>query len=154
MQFTYPAKIEKDEDGRFLVTFRDIPEAITDGADEGEALSEAFDVLDSALSFRVKYNEEIPEPSKARAGEVMVAASLSTAAKAALHRAMKESGMNTADLARALKVDHKEARRILDPQHETKFQRVAQAFLATGHDVDIKVKKTPRGREARTTVAA
>ena len=33
MRMAYPASFATDEDGRVLVTFRDFPEAITDGAD-------------------------------------------------------------------------------------------------------------------------
>ena len=31
MKIVYPAKFEADDDGRILVTFRDLPEAATDG---------------------------------------------------------------------------------------------------------------------------
>ena len=36
--FTYPVILEPDEDGRPVVTFPDLPGAVTDGADEAEAL--------------------------------------------------------------------------------------------------------------------
>lgn len=38
MRFARPARIERSEDGRHPVTFRDFPE---DGADEAEAVAEA-----------------------------------------------------------------------------------------------------------------
>ena len=50
MKITYPAKFETDEDGRVLVTFRDFPEAGTDGVDRTEAEAEAVDLLNSTLS--------------------------------------------------------------------------------------------------------
>ena len=43
--FAYPAKLVKGKDGRYLITFPDIPEALTDGATEEEALREAADCL-------------------------------------------------------------------------------------------------------------
>ena len=59
MLFIYPAKVEPDTEGRYLVTFRDLPEAATDGATLDEALAEARDCLDSVLMFRIKYGEDI-----------------------------------------------------------------------------------------------
>jgi len=32
-RFAYPVELSRDEDGRYLVQFPDIPEALTDGAD-------------------------------------------------------------------------------------------------------------------------
>jgi antitoxin HicB len=45
---TYFAKFEPDEGG-FLVTFTDVPEAITGGKDRAEALANAQDALEVAL---------------------------------------------------------------------------------------------------------
>ncbi len=39
--FAYPATLTRDAARRFLVRFPDIPEALTDGATEEEALREA-----------------------------------------------------------------------------------------------------------------
>ena len=39
------------DDGTVLVTFTDVPEAITFGADSEEALMHAVDALETALSF-------------------------------------------------------------------------------------------------------
>ncbi len=46
----YPARLRKDE-GSILVTFPDIPEAITQGEDIEDALMHAADALESALEF-------------------------------------------------------------------------------------------------------
>jgi antitoxin HicB len=45
----YPATIEQDEDGQFIVSFRDVPEALTSGETLEEALAEAVDCLVVAL---------------------------------------------------------------------------------------------------------
>ena len=49
IRFTYPCTLRKDAEGRFVVRFRDVPEALTDGATRAEALSEATDCLGAAL---------------------------------------------------------------------------------------------------------
>ena len=69
--FNYPATLTKDG-GTFLVTFRDVPEAITFGADKEEALLNAVDALETGLSFYVESRKPLPLPSKAKRGEITV----------------------------------------------------------------------------------
>ena len=71
--FNYPATLTKDG-GTFLVTFRDVPEAITFGADKKEALLNAVDALETGLSFYVESCRPLPLPSKAKRGEITVSA--------------------------------------------------------------------------------
>ena len=40
-QLAYPVRLETDDRGAVLVSFLDIPEALTEGATEQEALAEA-----------------------------------------------------------------------------------------------------------------
>ena len=47
--YSFPARLEPDEEGRLVVHFPDLPEALTEGADEAEALAEASDCLSTAL---------------------------------------------------------------------------------------------------------
>ena len=49
MAYSYPAKLEPDADGRLAAHFPALPEALTDGADEAEALRELVDCLSEAL---------------------------------------------------------------------------------------------------------
>ena len=140
MKIAYPAKFRADEDGRILVTFRDLPEAATDGADMAEARAEAADLLDSALTFRMKYREDSPAPSKARRGEALVAPDAAVAMKIALYIAMRERGLSAAELSRRLKVDYREAQRILNPHHATKTARMSEAIEATGGRAIIELE--------------
>lgn len=140
MKIVYPAKFEADEDGRILVTFRDLPEAATDGANTDEARAEAADVLNSALMFRMKYREEMPVPSKKRAGEEFVTPDTAVAMKIALYITMRERGMTAAELSRRLGVDDREARRILNPYHATKTARMSEAIEATGSRIAIDLQ--------------
>ena len=43
-RYGFPARLEPDEEGRLVVHFPDLPEALTDGANEAQALAEAADV--------------------------------------------------------------------------------------------------------------
>jgi antitoxin HicB len=140
MKISYPAKFEADEDGRVLVTYRDLPEAATDGADMDEARREAVDLLDSTLMFRMKYREDIPAPSKARKGEKLVAPDTAVAMKVALYIAMRERGISVAELSRRLGVDYREAQRILNPYHATRTARMSEAIEATGSHAVIELQ--------------
>jgi antitoxin HicB len=64
MEYRYPATLEPDKEGRVLVRFADLPEALTDGADFGEALFEAADCLSEALASRIVDGEEIPDQAR------------------------------------------------------------------------------------------
>ena len=64
--FAYPATLTRDSGGRFLVRFPDLPEALTDGASEAEALREAADALSEALMSRIVDGEAIPDPSRSK----------------------------------------------------------------------------------------
>ena len=65
--FNYPTTFTRDGD-TILVTFRDVPEAITFGANKEEALLNAVDALETGLSFYVESRKALPLPSKAKRG--------------------------------------------------------------------------------------
>ena len=74
MKYSYPVILtEYPEDGGYVVTCRDLPEAITQGNTVAEALAEAADALDEALCGRINRGGDIPEPSAEQAGERLVA---------------------------------------------------------------------------------
>ncbi len=60
MQFIYPATLTPDPTGGFVVTFRDWPEAITQGDTLDEALLEAADCLEEAVAASIDDRGEIP----------------------------------------------------------------------------------------------
>lgn len=68
----YPVVLEAQPEGGFVVTFPDVPEAITQGEDEDEALLYAVDALETALSFYVDARMQLPVASKAKRGQKTV----------------------------------------------------------------------------------
>ncbi len=136
----YPAKLTKDTDGRILISFKDFPECLTDGADETEALLEAKDALSEAIMGRLARGEGIPAARTPIPGERQIAPFPDTAMKLAIARAVDDAGWSTSELARQMDVDEKEARRILDPEHRTKLGRLSAALMATGQDVVVSTR--------------
>ena len=76
--FGYPARFIRERDG-YVVSFRDIPEALTSGSTKNEALGMAGDALATAMEFYFEDRRQIPMPSKARKGEEVVDLSASFA---------------------------------------------------------------------------
>jgi antitoxin HicB len=56
------------DDDTVLVTFTDVPEAITFGADEDEALLQAVDALETGLSFYIEARRPLPVASAPQPG--------------------------------------------------------------------------------------
>ena len=142
-QLTYPVTIERDDEGFYLVTFPDFPEAATDGRSEVEALHEAADALDEAIAGRINRGDDIPHPSRPEAEQLVVPIPAQMAVKAALYLAVKEAGIRNVELAKRLGADEKEVRRLLDPHHKSKLPRIEAALEALGKNLVI-------GVEART----
>ena len=58
--FNYPAEIERDEDGRFVITFPDFGWGATDGATRDEALADARDLLRELIADTIREGEALP----------------------------------------------------------------------------------------------
>ncbi len=138
--FVYPAKFEEDvEAGGYVVTFRGVRGAVTQGEDLADALEMATDCLDEAIAGCLLRGDDIPRPSRARRGERLVPVSALMASKAALYLAMRKSGMNNVQLAKHLSCDEKEVRRMLDPRHQTKIAAIQKALKVLGQALAVCV---------------
>jgi antitoxin HicB len=138
--FAYPAKLTVGSDGRTLVEFVDLPRVATDGKDRREAFEEAMDALGSDLSIRLTRREEIPVPSTAKRGHRLVPVPLWLAPKLALYLAMRDQQVNNSELARRLSVHERVVRRMLDPQHATKTERIQAALAILGKQMTVEVR--------------
>jgi antitoxin HicB len=130
--FTYPARFEPDETGRPVVSFPDFPHAHTDGKDAAEAMEEAIDCLGSVIAQRLAEKAEIPAPARLKRGQKLVPVPLWIAGKLALYLAMKEQRVTNVELGRRLKVSETVVRRMLDPDHATKSEKLQAALEALG----------------------
>jgi antitoxin HicB len=132
----YAAKF-KNEDGGYVVTFRDVPEAITEGDTKGEALLNAVDALESALSFYISDRQALPVPSKAKRGERVVELSALGMAKTALYEAMTAEEVSRADLARRLSCHLEQISRLLDLTHASKFEQLERALAVVNRKMVV-----------------
>lgn len=138
MRFIYPARLHRTGPEEIVVSFRDLPECLTSGANEVEALTEAADALEEAIAGRIVDGESIPPPSARRSAERRLAVPPTMAAKAALVLAFRESGLSRLAFARRQGVDGKVVRRMLDPRHATAANRLQKALRALGRELIVE----------------
>ena len=136
--FDYPVTLSLD-DGTVLATFADVPEAITFGMDEGEALLNAVDALETALSFYVNARQPLPVPSKPKRGQKTVPPSALEAAKLGVYQAMVEQGIRKSELARRLGWHLPQVDRLFDLRHASRFDQIESAARALGRSVEVRV---------------
>lgn len=129
--FDYPVTLKKDGD-TVLVTFVDVPEAITFGADAQEALLQAIDALETGLSFYVDSRKALPVPSKPKRGQKTVSPSALEGAKLGVYKAMMDQGIRKADLARRLGWHMPQVDRLFDLRHASRFEQLQTAASALG----------------------
>ena len=138
--FMYPVTLTPDEaDGGFVVTFVDIPEAITQGDTEAEALAAAKEALESALDFYFEDKRAVPLPSKAKRGQNVIELPASLSAKVLLLNEMVTQDVRPAELARRLNTTPQEVTRLTNVRHTTRIDGIAAALQALGKHLDMRV---------------
>jgi antitoxin HicB len=135
----FAAKISQ-EAGAFVVTVRDLPEVVTTGDDLKEALSLAADAIEVAIAGRMEDDMELPAPTPPLEGELLVALPPAPSAKAAVYGAWKATGITKSELARRLGRTETEARRILNPRHNTKIEHLDEAARALGKRLFVGIE--------------
>ena len=135
----YPAKFTPAKEGGYVVTFRDIPEAITQGDTKEEPMEMATDALLSALEFYFPYSRPIPFPSEPKRRERLVELPPSVEAKALLLNEMLAQRVYQAELARRLKKRPQDIQRLVDIRHTTKIDTIAEALRVIGKRLEIKI---------------
>ena len=129
--FDYPVLLEAQPEGGFVLTFPDVPEAITQGEDSDEALLYAIDALEAVLSCHVDARKPLPVPS-APAGRPTVRPSALECAKLGVYQAMTEQGIRKSELARRLGWDLPQVDRLFDLRHTSRMDQIEAAAHALG----------------------
>lgn len=134
----YVALIRQEGPQDFIVTFPDVPEAITQGDTLAEARANADDALEAALEGYIELGRDFP--ARAEIGPEAVADGVhwadvpvapALAARALLLRAMKAEGLTRVAVAERMGRDEKTVRRILAGQNAS-LDLTLQALRAVG----------------------
>ena len=134
----YPIHIKPDGK-HFLVTFPDIPEALTQGETVEEALAMAAEALETALDFYFEQPREVPEPSHIKRGGKFVELPARLSAKVLLLNEMIRQQVRPAELARRLQTTPQEINRLTNLHHTSKIDGIAGAMKALGKTLQIRV---------------
>ncbi|MDX6916525.1 type II toxin-antitoxin system HicB family antitoxin [Pectobacterium carotovorum] len=132
----YPVNLDPDSGG-YVVSFPDIPEALTQGDTREDALKEALDALVTAFEFYFEDNQRIPAPGNITGDCVEVPASI--AAKVLMLNAFVDSGLTQVELASRMGVKKQEVTRLFDLHHSTKIDTIQKAISAMGLRLELVV---------------
>ena len=139
MIYAYPCQLTPDEEGGLIAAFPDVPEAITGGSDLAGTLAMAEDALATALAGYVHEKWDIPVPSEAADGQVLVAPPAVAAAKFALYSAMRAQRITKVELADRLGVSESAVRKLTNPDHRSHMSQVQKALRAVGRNLKVEV---------------
>ncbi len=138
--YQYAADFTSAEEGGYVITFPDVPEAITQAETIEQGIEEASDALEEAIIGRINTGKDIPGPSAARTGQYFIPLPAQSAFKAALYDEIKSMGLSKVELAARLGVNEKEVRRLLDPHHPSKLPRIAEILGRVGKRIVVGVE--------------
>ena len=134
----YPVHLEPQPEGGYVVTFPDIPEAITQGEDKADAMVWAADALMVMLGSYMDDKQKIPAPSPLR-GRQSVVLPAAIAGKVALYNTMLEKGKRKADLARMLNLAPTLVDRLLSLRHKSRIEQIETALAIFGKRLVVDV---------------
>jgi antitoxin HicB len=130
MDIRYPATVDRQPDGSFLVRFVDLDDTFTEGQTKEEALFNAAEVLSGMLAWRLDEGKDVPPPSQKVKGAHYIAPDAKTQAAMLLRLARAERSLS--DLARALETSWPAAKRLEDPRHWPSLKTLDRAAAALG----------------------
>ena len=139
--FIYRAQFEPGDRRDIVVSFPDVPEAITQGRDMADARAMAEEALGLALLTYPQRGLALPTARARGRNLVAISVAPQVAVKLAVLEAFHASGLSKSELARRIGKDEKEVRRILDPRHDTKLPALTAALGALGHRLVVSVEK-------------
>jgi antitoxin HicB len=136
----YPARLEAAEEGGFVVSFPDVPEARTQGEDKAEALLRAADALETALEFYADAGEDLPRASRPKRGQRTVRPCAQAAIKLSIYQTMRDEGVRKSELARRLGWHMPQVDRLLDLHHASRLEHAEAALAALGRELSVRIE--------------
>ena len=134
MQYAYPCILQPDQDhpSHYVVSFPDVPGALTQGEGLADALENAQEALEVILEDSMEDQEPIPIPGAAGPSQPLVIVNPTLAAKMALHETMRRHGMDPQDLADQLGQDLHTIQEMLHPRAATPLGQINRALMVLG----------------------
>ena len=130
-EWSYEVDLRR-EGGEVHAYCDEVPEAIASGATEDAARREMGEALIAAVRGRMKDGMDLPPPPTGASDRLTIALPVQLAAKAALYAAWRVSGLSARALGDRIGRDEAEIRHVLDPDHATGLDRLAEAAAGLG----------------------
>lgn len=137
--YDYPAEIDRDVEGRYVVVFPDFGWGATDGATREEAMAEAKDLLRELIAATMREGNDLPTPSPATIRRSVVVPPVQIALKAALYTAFRDAAMSQRSFALDLDIAESDVQRMLNPDHATTAAIMDRALRRLGKDVSVMI---------------
>ena len=134
--YEYPLEVHHEATGVWL-SCPDLPEMNAAGDTLEEALGEALNGMETALSLYVDQRRRIPQASSVTgAGPVLHLPAL-TVAKIMLWNALQEQAISRAELAGRLGCSRQAVDRLVDFLHTSKIEQVERALGVLGRRISL-----------------
>lgn len=122
----YPCLLAPEEGAAgYVVSFPDVPEALTGAETWEESRTLAENALVVALAAYVRAQEDIPVPSQPSSKHELISVPPHTAAQLDLYTAMRRKGVSLRAFAKSQGVRESKVRRLLDLDH---LDQIAAVF--------------------------
>jgi antitoxin HicB len=145
MAFGYRYKLERQQNGWWLVRFPGIPEALTEGATAEEARRNAVDCVTTALEGYMKAGKPLPRQGAGHSGPDRAVLPSLVTAKLAVYETMRARGWSKLRLAKELGMPENSVRRLLDLRHSSHMWIIDEALAKMSAELPIDLPK-PRPR--------
>ena len=139
INLNYPARLQAAEEGGFVISFPDVPEAISQGENQQHALQRAVYALETALEFYTDAGAALPVASKLKRGQHSVRPSALACVKLCIYQAMRDEGVRKSELARRLGWHMPQVDRLLDLHHASRLDQAEAALNALGRRLEVSV---------------
>lgn len=137
----FPVELSVLGNKSIKASFPDIPNAITCGKNERHALEMALDCLLTVFTAYMHDGDDLPQPSRVKRGQKGIEIPGMVAVKMAIYQEMKNRGVTQNELATKLGCDARQIRRLLDLDHNSRFDQIETALHVLGLKLAMAVEK-------------
>lgn len=130
----YPASITSVNNA-YMVSFRDVPGAITWADSYDDAIVMAKYALLSAMEIYIEDNRIVPQPSIKKDDEVLISLTTSTSVKILLLNTMIKQRVSQSKLADLMGVQRQQITRLIDLKHTTRIDTLQMALNLLGKQI-------------------
>jgi antitoxin HicB len=141
--YAYPAVFTR-EGKAVVVSFPDVPEAVTNSYNDAEAEEYAVDALKLVLQEYMKGKQPLPRASKRRRGMRLIPLPAVVQAKLELYTALQQAGMRKAELARRLDRPRSQVDRLLDLRYASRMDQLEAGLALLGKRSAAPLHHTPK----------